>query len=227
MERRLPSSAANSSTRTRRFRARTPRPSSPRGTASWPPGSAARARARPMSASGSRATSTAKWGAPVEVANGVQADGTRHPCWNPVLFETAPGTLTLFYKVGPSPQRWWGMTRTSARQRQDVERSDPAAGRHSRPDQEQAGAARRRDDPQPDEHRVDGAAEQVARALRAQHRWRQDVDDRPPRRRPPTSTPSSRASSFIRKGGCRRSDGRDPGVSSRRGRRTAARAGRR
>ena len=54
-----------------------------------------------------------KWGAPVEVANGVQADGTRHPCWNPVLFETAPGTLTLFYKVGPSPQRWWGMTRTS------------------------------------------------------------------------------------------------------------------
>jgi predicted neuraminidase len=53
------------------------------------------------------------WTAPVEVANGVQADGTRHPCWNPVLFETAPGTLTLFYKVGPDPRRWWGMTRTS------------------------------------------------------------------------------------------------------------------
>ena len=53
------------------------------------------------------------WTAPTEVATGVQADGTRHPCWNPVLFETAPGTLTLFYKVGPSPQRWWGMTRTS------------------------------------------------------------------------------------------------------------------
>src|SRR5688500_20083734 len=33
------------------------------------------------------------WTAPVEVATGVQADGTRHPCWNPVLFETAPGTL--------------------------------------------------------------------------------------------------------------------------------------
>jgi predicted neuraminidase len=54
-----------------------------------------------------------KWTAPVEVATGVQADGKRHPCWNPVLFETAPGTLTLFYKVGPSPQTWWGMTRTS------------------------------------------------------------------------------------------------------------------
>ena len=53
------------------------------------------------------------WTAPVEVATGVQPDGTRHPCWNPVLFETAPGTLTLFYKVGPDPRRWWGMTRTS------------------------------------------------------------------------------------------------------------------
>src|SRR5436190_193672 len=28
-----------------------------------------------------------RWTAPVEVANGVQADGSRHPCWNPVLFQ--------------------------------------------------------------------------------------------------------------------------------------------
>jgi predicted neuraminidase len=54
-----------------------------------------------------------KWSAPVEVATGVQPDGKRHPCWNPVLFEMADRTLTLFYKVGPSPQTWWGMTRTS------------------------------------------------------------------------------------------------------------------
>lgn len=54
-----------------------------------------------------------KWTTPVEVANGVQADGTRHPCWNPVLFETRPGTLALFYKVGPRPTTWWGMVRTS------------------------------------------------------------------------------------------------------------------
>lgn len=54
-----------------------------------------------------------KWSAPVEVATGVQPDGKRFPCWNPVLFETAPGTLTLFYKVGPNPRNWWGMTRTS------------------------------------------------------------------------------------------------------------------
>ena len=53
------------------------------------------------------------WTAPIEVATGVQSDGTRLPCWNPVLFELTSGTLTLFYKVGPNPRAWWGMTRTS------------------------------------------------------------------------------------------------------------------
>ena len=54
-----------------------------------------------------------KWSAPVEVATGVQADGSRHPCWNPVLFQPKEGPLLLFYKVGPSPSTWWGMLRTS------------------------------------------------------------------------------------------------------------------
>ena len=54
------------------------------------------------------------WSAPVEVANGVQPDGTRHPCWNPVLFQPSTGPLLLFYKVGPSPSAWWGLVRTSA-----------------------------------------------------------------------------------------------------------------
>jgi predicted neuraminidase len=54
-----------------------------------------------------------KWTAPVEVATGVQPDGTRHPCWNPVLFQPSTGPLLLFYKVGPSPSKWWGMLRTS------------------------------------------------------------------------------------------------------------------
>ncbi len=54
------------------------------------------------------------WTAPVEVATGAQADGTRHPTWNPVLFELRPGELTLFYKVGPNPRAWWGMRRTSS-----------------------------------------------------------------------------------------------------------------
>ena len=53
------------------------------------------------------------WTQPVEVANGVQPDGTRHPCWNPVLFQPESGDLMLFYKVGPSPSTWWGMLRTS------------------------------------------------------------------------------------------------------------------
>jgi predicted neuraminidase len=49
------------------------------------------------------------WPAPVEVANGVQDESTRHPCWNPVLFQMPDGPLLLFYKVGPSPSTWWGM----------------------------------------------------------------------------------------------------------------------
>ena len=53
------------------------------------------------------------WSAPVEVADGRQADGTRQPCWNPVLFQPSRGPLVLFYKVGPSPREWWGLARTS------------------------------------------------------------------------------------------------------------------
>jgi predicted neuraminidase len=54
-----------------------------------------------------------RWTTGVEVANGVQSDGTRHPTWNPVLFQPRNGALMLFYKVGPSPQTWWGEVKTS------------------------------------------------------------------------------------------------------------------
>jgi predicted neuraminidase len=54
-----------------------------------------------------------RWLNATEVANGVQADGTRFPTWNPVLFYPPGGPLLLFYKVGPSPSRWWGMVKTS------------------------------------------------------------------------------------------------------------------
>jgi predicted neuraminidase len=54
------------------------------------------------------------WTAPVEVANGVQSPELRHPTWNPVLFQPRGGPLILFYKVGPTPQSWWGMVMTSA-----------------------------------------------------------------------------------------------------------------
>lgn len=54
-----------------------------------------------------------RWSEPVAVADGVQSDGTRHPCWNPVLFQPKEGPLLLFYKVGPSPSTWWGVVRES------------------------------------------------------------------------------------------------------------------
>lgn len=50
-----------------------------------------------------------RWTEPRLVADGVQPDGQRHPCWNPVLHRLRNGPLLLFYKVGPSPSRWWGM----------------------------------------------------------------------------------------------------------------------
>jgi predicted neuraminidase len=53
-----------------------------------------------------------KWSAPVEVANGILNKLMRHPCWNPVLYNTGKNIL-LFYKVGPSPAAWWGMMKTS------------------------------------------------------------------------------------------------------------------
>jgi predicted neuraminidase len=71
------------------------------------------------------------WQDAVEVANGVQPSGPRLPTWNPVLFQppVAPASparamsgstttperppLMLFYKVGPSPSRWWGMVMES------------------------------------------------------------------------------------------------------------------
>jgi alpha-L-rhamnosidase len=49
------------------------------------------------------------WSQAAEVVNGIQSDGTRYPCWNPVLFQPNQGPLMLFYKVGPDPKKWWGM----------------------------------------------------------------------------------------------------------------------
>jgi len=54
-----------------------------------------------------------RWTEGARVADGVQDDGTRHPTWNPVLFQPPQGDLILFYKVGPDPFSWWGMVITS------------------------------------------------------------------------------------------------------------------
>lgn len=55
-----------------------------------------------------------KWSPPEEAASGIQNDGKRLPCWNPVLYQVKDGDLLLFYKVGPSPSEWWGMLKRSA-----------------------------------------------------------------------------------------------------------------
>lgn len=54
-----------------------------------------------------------EWQPAQAVANGLQADGSREPTWNPVLFQPKKGPLVLFYKVGPSPSKWWGEMITS------------------------------------------------------------------------------------------------------------------
>lgn len=63
-----------------------------------------------------------RWTTPTEVANGVKHMGSdasvaRYPTWNPVLFQpksdSQASPLMLFYKVGPDPERWWGMVMQS------------------------------------------------------------------------------------------------------------------
>lgn len=50
-----------------------------------------------------------RWSGPVQVANGIQHQELRYPCWNPVLFQPPGDAPTLlFFKVGPNPREWWG-----------------------------------------------------------------------------------------------------------------------
>ena len=52
------------------------------------------------------------WDAPVKIVEG-KIGSMGYQCWNPVLFQPSRGPLLLFYKVGPSPEEWWGMLTTS------------------------------------------------------------------------------------------------------------------
>jgi len=54
-----------------------------------------------------------KWSKPAKVIDGIQDDGRRFPCWNPVLSRPKDGPILLFAKVGPSPSKWWGVLTTS------------------------------------------------------------------------------------------------------------------
>ena len=56
------------------------------------------------------------WGRPTRVASGAEEEDREYPCWNPVLFQPKASAdrsgeppLLLFYKVGPSPSKWWGV----------------------------------------------------------------------------------------------------------------------
>jgi alpha-L-fucosidase len=49
-----------------------------------------------------------QWQKPQKVTDG-KVDTTLFPTWNPVLFRSAKNQIDLFYKVGPSPNDWWGM----------------------------------------------------------------------------------------------------------------------
>ncbi len=76
---------------------------------SWPRGSAARTRARRTCRFGRSAFDGKKWGELV-----VLGTEPGQPCWNPVFFKTAKGTLYLWYKAGPRFDQWTGFVRTSA-----------------------------------------------------------------------------------------------------------------
>jgi BNR repeat-like domain len=99
----------------------------------------------------------AQWSAPVEVARGADRRGRPQPRWNPVLHQAVRGPLLLFYKVGPSPRRWWDMLSTSA----GGGRTWGAARRlprSPRPDQEQTGRTWRRFPALSVQHRASGLA---------------------------------------------------------------------
>ena len=48
------------------------------------------------------------WQTPIIVDTGKSNYNTEYPSWNPVLFKSMTGKITLFYKLGPSPREWWG-----------------------------------------------------------------------------------------------------------------------
>ena len=224
------SCSPSSSTRPRRSQAFTRRPSSTPATGWSRRFSVARARANPDVGIWVSRYVKGAWTAPVEVATGVQPDGKRHPCWNPVLVRDA-GSF-----AGALLQGWTGSTELVGHapdvegRRAYVERRAAASRRHPRPDQEQASPAGRRHYRQPEQHRVERRAQPVARPFRALERRRQNVVDRPSVRSTQarrSCKPFSRASLYIPAASWRLSAARAPRASSRHGLRMPAGRGRR
>ncbi|MDR2118076.1 MAG: exo-alpha-sialidase [Tannerellaceae bacterium] len=54
-----------------------------------------------------------KWSKPFLLADGIENKLIRNPCWNPVLFRRDNGDIILYYKIGPSPSKWFGVYKIS------------------------------------------------------------------------------------------------------------------
>ena len=203
----------SSSSSPRRSPARTRRPSSRRDAGSspaWFGGTREGATdvgiwvSRRATASGRRRS---KW------PHGVQPDGARHPDLESGAVPARDGALTLFYKVGPSPQTWWGMVRTSRDGGRTWSDAAPPAGRHPRPIKNKPvqladGTLSRRAAPSRPNGRARGACTSSARPTAARRgracpaaERRRSAD-----RRDPAEHPRSSAAA-----GCRRSAARGRG----------------
>ena len=53
------------------------------------------------------------WEKPFQVADGVENNLIRNPTWNPVLYKRDNGDIILYYKIGPSPTKWFGVYKIS------------------------------------------------------------------------------------------------------------------
>jgi alpha-L-fucosidase len=57
--------------------------------------------------------SNGAWSKPFMIADGIEYELLRNPCWNPVLFKRDNGDIILYYKIGPSPTKWYGAYKIS------------------------------------------------------------------------------------------------------------------
>jgi alpha-L-fucosidase len=53
------------------------------------------------------------WSKPTMIADGVENNLIRNPCWNPVLYKRDNGDILLYYKIGPTPTKWFGAYKLS------------------------------------------------------------------------------------------------------------------
>ncbi len=223
-------SSRSSSTKRRPSRACTPRPSSRRATGWWRP-----VRGHARRGAGRRHLGLASRQGRVDGA-GRGRDrraARRHapPVLEPGAVRDAGSLARALLQGRPRPAQLVGRRAHVDRRRADVGRRPAAARRRAGPDQEQARAARRWHDHQPEQQRIERQAEPLAHPFRALDRRRTDVDHCPAgarrgQRARAARHPAEHARVSRRQAAGGRA-GRDPGGCFRPGPRTAARRGRR